>query len=306
MYIEAAVERCVRSGRAKSGRISLRERRSRLFVVALAHSASAYSAAAASAASPIDRACVAPSATPCSSAATVVPAHGPARSLACRRRSSSSPLAARPPPLSGCARGQSARAQLLDEVSESPWISLVASLGSVDLGVRPSFSLSFAYLAGFVFIFSLSSSSCRTCTRRRNCKNSSQRCVHFDLGLLDRRLRLTYPLARSQGWPTGDDWADWVGTAEKVERDALLNPNIAADSYRGEINRVELRAFVKDVLDVWCQRVFPQMAEWERHEAIDSLRGYHDILVNWPDDTSLRHQLVSSSTSSLSTPISLS
>lgn len=142
MYIEAAVERCVRSGRAKSGRISLRERRSRLFVVALGLLASASSAAAASAASPIDRARVAPSATPCSSAAMVVPAHGPARSLACRRRSSSSPLAARPPPLSGCARGQSARAQLLDEVSESPWISLVASLGSVDLGARPSFSLS--------------------------------------------------------------------------------------------------------------------------------------------------------------------
>ncbi|GAA5834880.1 hypothetical protein JCM9279_007136 [Rhodotorula babjevae] len=95
----------------------------------------------------------------------------------------------------------------------------------------------------------------------------------------------------AEGWPTGDNWADWVGTAEKIERDALGNPNIAADSYRGEINRVELRAFVKDLLDVWCQRVFPQMAQWERHAAIDSLRSYHDILVNWDGDSTLRYQL---------------
>ncbi|GAA5901244.1 hypothetical protein JCM8208_002317 [Rhodotorula glutinis] len=97
----------------------------------------------------------------------------------------------------------------------------------------------------------------------------------------------------AEGWPTGDDWADWVGTAEKIEADAVRNPNIAADNRTAIVNKTELHNFISDVLDVWSERLFPLMAEHERHDAIDSLRTYHDILVHWPEHPSLRHQLPS-------------
>ncbi|GAA5921393.1 hypothetical protein JCM3775_003028 [Rhodotorula graminis] len=96
---------------------------------------------------------------------------------------------------------------------------------------------------------------------------------------------------RDERWPLGDDWADWVGTAEKLESDALRNPNIAADSDTGEVNRAALCAFVDGLLDNTCAYLFSHMNESDRHNAIDSIRSYHDILVNWPAQPSLRQQL---------------